>query len=190
MRGSLAVLAVALAVAGPASGQVLYKWTDANGRVQYSDKPPKDFKGPVTRIEGELPTQVPLLPKAVDGRPAQAAPAPPAQDVARQRRERREQLHARLEGARAKADAARKALDEGREIREGDHQFVQQRVKDAGTRVNCRKVKDSAGKEALVCGTPVPNVDYQQRVERLETELKAAEDALAEAEAAYRRGVD
>jgi len=34
-----ALAAAALIAAAPASAQ-LYKWTDANGRVQYSDKPP------------------------------------------------------------------------------------------------------------------------------------------------------
>lgn len=35
----LTALALAALVAAPAGAQ-LYKWTDANGRVQYSDKPP------------------------------------------------------------------------------------------------------------------------------------------------------
>lgn len=40
---SLALLLAAALFAMPASAQ-LYKWTDANGRVQYSDKPPTGQK--------------------------------------------------------------------------------------------------------------------------------------------------
>jgi len=97
----------------------------------------------------------------------------------------------RLDQARERVEAARKALDEGRDPREGEQQFIQQRVKDPGTRVNCRKVKDVAtGKEALVCGTPVLKEDYFDRIAQLEAALKAAEDSLADAETAYRKGVD
>ena len=39
LRPSLAAAAVAL-IAGAASAASLYKWTDANGRVIYSDQPP------------------------------------------------------------------------------------------------------------------------------------------------------
>jgi hypothetical protein len=46
MNGRLlrhALLAAALLAAAPAAAQ-LYKWTDANGRVQYSDRPPPGRK--------------------------------------------------------------------------------------------------------------------------------------------------
>ena len=67
----LAAFALALcAFAGAASAQVLYKWTDADGKTQYSDRPPKNFNGTVTRMEPDVqPT--PVAPyKAPDKAPA------------------------------------------------------------------------------------------------------------------------
>lgn len=40
MYRSVSVVAAVLAVAGIASAQSVYRWVDANGRVQYSDQPP------------------------------------------------------------------------------------------------------------------------------------------------------
>lgn len=42
----------------------------------------------------------------------------------------------------------------------------------------------------LNCPTRVPNDAYYERQKKLEEELKAAEEELAEAERAYRRGTD
>ena len=44
MKLPLSALILSLAVALPAAAGQLYKWTDANGRVQYSDTPPTDRK--------------------------------------------------------------------------------------------------------------------------------------------------
>jgi hypothetical protein len=55
-RGWALALAVALAASTPGSGalaQTLYKWIDKDGKVQYTDKPPVNFKGEVTRIEAD-----------------------------------------------------------------------------------------------------------------------------------------
>lgn len=192
MRTLAWAVAAAVAFAMPAFAQVLYKWTDAEGKVQYSDQPPKSFKGPVTRIEPDAVA----APKVAAPRPPEKAlpdgvKPPEPVDLARERRERRERLQAKLDEARARVEAASKALEEGRDRRDGDQQFIQQRVKDPNGRVNCRKVKDAAtGKEVLICGTPVLNEQYFDRVAQLEAELKAAEESLTEAERAYRRGVD
>jgi len=40
LTGGLAVVATGLLVAAPFASAALYKWTDANGRVVYSDQPP------------------------------------------------------------------------------------------------------------------------------------------------------
>lgn len=192
MRTLAWAVAAALAFAAPAIAQVLYKWTDANGKVQYSDQPPKNFKGPVTRLEPDaVAAPKAAAPKAPERALPDGVKPPEPVDIARERRERRERLQAKLDEARTRVEEARKALDEGRDRRDGDQQFIQQRVKDPGGRVNCRKVKDVAtGKEVLVCGTPVLKEEYFDRVAQLEAALKAAEESLAEAETAYRRGVD
>ena len=42
MRGLMAVMAGLLLTAGAADAQKIYKWTDAEGRVQYTQTPPPD----------------------------------------------------------------------------------------------------------------------------------------------------
>ena len=45
------LVATALAIAGTACAQTLYKLVDKNGKVTYSDTPPKDFDGKVVPME-------------------------------------------------------------------------------------------------------------------------------------------
>ena len=44
-RGVALALLLAAAAIVPAGAQPLYKWVDDNGKTQYSDRPPKGFKG-------------------------------------------------------------------------------------------------------------------------------------------------
>lgn len=57
-------------------------------------------------------------------------------------------------------------------------------------RSNCRSVKTTDGKTVLICPTVVPNEEHYQRVTQLEAEVHLAEQAVEDAERAYRRGVD
>ena len=50
-----AILAIAFAACGDAAAQALYKWVDNDGKTQYSDRPPKNYAGVVTRIEPDEP---------------------------------------------------------------------------------------------------------------------------------------
>ena len=200
--------------AGAVQAQVLFKWMDAQGRVQYSDKPPKDFKGEVTRLESDVhpPAIVRPLPQS---KAAEAKDEKPA-SMNDKRRATRERLTAALETARAKRDAARKALDEA-EPAEDERQVIQQRVSKGGNtkpqpianrdptqarptgggmhgmsadRTNCREVI-SNGRKGVVCPTSVPGGEaYRERIRVLEEALAAAEEELTAAETAYRRGVD
>ena len=201
-----------------AAQQVLYKWTDAQGKVQYSDQPPKNFDGPVTRIEPDAPV-TPWTP------PAQAAPAPKAtpghdgmMELAARKREMREALRANVERARAKVEAAQKALDDARSAPADDErQVIQQRVATSGNfgtaqnvpnldlprsrptpggmhgmavRTNCRSVTGADGKPATVCPTTVLRPEYFERIDKLEQALRAAEEELALAQRIYARNVD
>ncbi|QNM98570.1 DUF4124 domain-containing protein [Chitinimonas koreensis] len=67
-------LAALLALAPPAAAQV-YKWVDANGKVQFSDQPPPDAKAQAVKI----PKTSGSAPAAA---PAPAAPAAPAAGAA------------------------------------------------------------------------------------------------------------
>lgn len=211
-----AALACGLAFALGASAQTLYKWIDAQGRVQYSDKPPKGHKGEVTTIENEPlppPVQRPAQPRKASAEPEGAKP-----DIAAQRRATRERLGANITRARERLEAAKLALEEGQAPMDDERQVIQQRVAkggnampqpirnpDAGqarqagggmhgmstTRTNCREVVAAGGRKTVICPTMIPGGEaYRERIRKLEEDVAAAEAALAEAEIAYRRGVD
>jgi len=104
--GASALAFLCLAFVGTASAQVLYKWVDDDGKTQYSDRPPKSFKGTVTRIDpDEQPTPgVPYrVPAAAAKRGEEGVVRPP--DVAGDRRELRRKLAADVATARDKLAA-------------------------------------------------------------------------------------
>lgn len=199
-RRLAAAIAAAALACSPAVAQVLYKWTGADGKVNYSDAPPKNFKGEVQRIEPPEPASASPAPAAAPA-PRAAAPAPAREvaaeprppGIAAQRRATRAQLELQLARARADVDAARKALEEA--VPEPDErQTIQQRKAQGGMhgmtpRLNCRVERTAAGK-ATMCPTSVPTPEYYDRVTRLEEAVKKAEEELAAAEEAWRRGVD
>ncbi len=196
----LAAAAIALAcAAGLAQAQVLYKWTDENGKVQYSDTPPKDSKTPVTRIEPDAaptPSSAPAAaPKAAAPAATKAEVAEP--DIAAQRRAKRAVLEARLKQAQSKVEAAKKAVAEAAGPEPDERQVFQQEMK-AGqggmhglstARSNCRKVQKE-GKQVTVCPAVFATDAYYERLAKLEIALRDAEQELADAEEAWRRGVD
>ncbi|HLX24909.1 MAG TPA: DUF4124 domain-containing protein [Usitatibacter sp.] len=210
------LLAALLAVQGTASAQVLYKWIDKDGRTQYSDQPPKNFPGPVTRIEPDE--------KATAGSPAPKADASPAKaqkanedtraiiQMAEKKRAERDALEARVVAARERL-AALKAQRDNASPGDGERQVIQQRMDQGvplpgagssttggmfgmgamnGTapRSNCTTSKNAAGNNVIMCPTSVPNESYYDRMKQLDDAVKAAEDELDAAETAYRRGVD
>ena len=199
----VARLAVALAVAFatlPSMAQTLYKWIDAEGRVQYSNHPPKGFKGEVTRIEPEvekntLPSTPAPPPVRGAGTAADKAKADaPREDIAAKRRATRARLEARLTKARAEVASARKALEGSESPGDDERQVVQQRAAKGGMhgmapRSNCREEKKD-GMKWTMCPTFVPTPEYHDRVAKLEESLRKAEDELAAAERAWRRELD
>ena len=193
------VAALAAALALPAVAQVLYRWVDEQGRTQYSDKAPKGFKGEVTRIETEVekstlpPTAV--TPPAPAPTPAKAKAAPPAEDIAAKRRATRARLEQRLANARAGVDAAKQALSDSETPQDDERQVVQQRLTKGGMhgmapRSNCRTEVGKDGLKHQMCPVQVPTPEYHERVAGLEENLRKAEQELADAEEAWRRGVD
>ena len=213
-RYAAALIVAALAASTAAVAQTMYKWIDAQGRVQYSDKPPKGFKGEVTKIETDPAPPPPLAP------PRASKPAPeaePANDINAKRRATRERLAANIERAREKLEKARKALAGAGGPEPDERQVIQQRVtQGAGNpmplpipntdptqatlarggmhgmagRSNCREVPLADGKKTTICPTAVPGEAYFDRVRELEEAVAKAEEELAAAQTAYRRGVD
>ena len=194
----------ALALAADTAAQTFYKWVDKDGKVQYSDKPPVGFTGQVTKIQNDpFPDVAPRAPAASPS----AAPAKPqaeddekekAPDAATRRRQTREQLSSRLTAARVKLEAAQKALADGDGATEDEKQFVHQGFpRDARRpertpppRTNCMSSTTSDGRAEWNCPRQVPNDAYFDRQGKLEEAVRKAEEELAEAEQAYRRGVD
>ena len=189
--------AAALAIASSAYADVrtLYRWTDEQGRVQYSDKqPPASFKGEVTRIETDTeantrpagPPRPPLVSPEVL---RDVTPAKP--DIAKTRRATRAKLELAVQQAEEKVAAARAALAGGGELKDDERQMVQRQYAQAQPgRSNCRAMTGNDGKPAVVCPAMVPNEQYYDRMRGLEDALKQAEEELSDAKAAYRRGVD
>jgi len=93
----IVLLAAALALCGPAFAQTLYKLVDKNGKVTYSESPPKEFDGTVTRMDIDPKANTATLPKG------DALKAPPVAAESPLLRE-----------ARVKVNLARKRLDEAR----------------------------------------------------------------------------
>jgi hypothetical protein len=197
-RALVSCAAALLLAAGTVAMAVeLYRWTDAEGKVHYGDRPAKGALN-VTRVEIDPPiTTVPP--------PATSAPAPKAPsnieqdkaqpvDLATQRRKTREALEANLNRARARLEVARQALAEGADMQEDELQVVQQGaekvVPSKTARMNCRQVTGKDGKPATICPAAVPNEKYYERIAKLEEAVRRAEEEVAAAEAAYRRGVD
>lgn len=191
-----AVFACLALLCAPALAQTMYRWTDLQGRVQYSDRLPKDFKGEVTRIEAD-PQPPPAAPIA---RPAPAkaestkAPEAPGEDRNSRLRATRERLAAAVEQARERLEAAKKARDGDEGPGVDERQVVQQRfakgTQPATPRSNCRQVTGADGKPQMMCPALVPGEAYYARMKDLEDAVLKAEEDLDNAERAYRRGVD
>lgn len=191
-------LAALVAFSSAATAQVFYKWIDKDGKVQYGDRVPKGFTGPVTRIDVEPDTRTPAA------TPQVAAPVPPAKadgpeevkapprDYAKQRRDLRVKLAQDLAQARDRLEAAKSALEKGGDPGDEERQVIQQKFNNVQPgRSNCRVVMDARGKPAgAVCPALIPNDAYYERQKQLEDAVKKAEEEVAAAEDAYRRGVD
>ena len=186
------LLALLLAIALPADAQqrTLYKWTDRDGKVQYSDKPPTGFTGEIERLEIDPALNATPGPRA----PEAAAPKPAPSDIASKRRALRERLRAMLDGARAKLELAKASLavaggpdDDERQVLQ--QKFARQVPGTASARGNCRPIKQDGG-VVFLCPTLVPNESYYERLGKLEGAVRDAEAEVAAAEEAYRRGVD
>jgi multidrug resistance efflux pump len=185
------LLAFAMACAAEASAQVLYKLVDREGRVTYSDREPKNHDGTVTRIEQDTaPTLVPQG-ATVTAKPAEAA----APGMAESRNKAREALDRQLREAQARVDAARAAKAKGEdplseELQTVQHRYAPLREGQAPPRANCFNVVDPNGAASLNCPTQVPQESYYERRKKLDDDLGLAEEELAAAERAYRRGTD
>ena len=192
MLRAIALALALLAATGWASAP-LFKLIDRNGRVTFTDMPPKDFDGQVIRLEVSNPTAIPAPPAAAPAPP----PAPPkAESFSGRRQQAQAELAERLDKARARVAVARKAKEEGGRATPQEMQVIQRRYPPpkAGQPApfpNCSTRKDPAsGALVMICPAQVPGPAFQERQRKLDDDLTAAELELADAEQAFRRGVD
>jgi len=154
---SLGFAVVAFALASPAAfGQTLYKLIDKNGKVTYSEKPPKDYDGQVIPMNIDPNANTATLPKLPP--PAAEKPGGPNSDTRPEAPKAKESI----EDKRARLEAAKQAYDKARNNPgEGDVTWIGNAG--GGTRA-------------------IPSEDFQKRLSRLEADVKKAEEDLRRAE--------
>lgn len=85
---SIPLLAALLIASGPAAGAELYKWTDQNGVVNYSNTPPPKDRGgkPATRVEETISVYTPerSVTEAIERDKTRRAQKPPAASLTRE----------------------------------------------------------------------------------------------------------
>ena len=190
MRAAALAALVVFSLAAQAEIRTLYRWTDAQGRVQYSDKPPPaSFKGEVTRVEvdteGNTNAPQPRAPLVAPDVLKDVTP-----DIAQQRRDKRARLAEAVRKAEKKVADARAALAQGGDPKDDELGVVQRHyAKAQPDKSNCRTVVQGNTK-SFMCPGMAPNEQYYERQKALEDAVKQAEEELAKAELDYRRGVD
>jgi hypothetical protein len=180
----LASLVLAFAVTAPhAQTQTLYKLIAKDGKVTYSDSPPKNFDGQVIKVEIDPNANTATMPKY--------NPNPPPARLPTAREAQRENLDNALKAARQRLEDAKKALEVGPVAEEGDVQIVQgpARATALANRSNCRSITRE-GKSAIICPSAVGSEALNERQRQLEDDVLKAEKDVEEAERAFRRGTD
>jgi hypothetical protein len=149
LRTALAVAATLAVASTEALAQTLYKLIDKNGKITYSESPPKDFDGKVIRMDIDPNANTATMPKGSALKEEGAAAKNAAADDA-------------VRSARQRLETAKKALAAARDNpSEEDVQRIGK--KGGGSR-------------------PQPTEDYQRRIEKLEKDVKDAEEDLQKAQ--------
>jgi type IV secretory pathway VirB10-like protein len=173
--GLHAALLVSLVLAAPgANAQELWKYIDKDGKVIYSDKPPKPGEK-AEKVKHDPKANVIESPKIATPPPKKAEPVKDKTTVDQRiaaKVAERERLKKEVDAARDELEKARKALEEGSVATPEESIVVVGRTKTgAPTGVNTVNRKQ----------------EYYERVALLEANVKAAEKKLEDAETAYNR---
>ena len=153
------LLAFIASVATDATAQTLYKLIDKNGKVTYSEEPPKNFDGKVIRMDIDPNANSATLTKPRAGSEGGGSSF---QGELRQQAHKREQAKEQADSLRAELEEARKALEEAR-ANPGDENLTFAGTAGKGTR-------------------PVPTEAYRERLAKMEAQVKRLEVALTKAE--------
>ncbi|MEO8101177.1 MAG: DUF4124 domain-containing protein [Betaproteobacteria bacterium] len=168
--GAIMVAGVlALAFGGAGHAQALWKYTDKDGKVTYSDKAPKkgEIAQPVSNDPAANIIDAPKGPREGDMQKLQESKARTTE-----RDNQRKQLRDALDGAKADLDAAKAALESGREPLSDEVQIV----------VGRSPTGAPTGANAVV-----RKPEYYARVTALEEAVKRAEAKVDIAERTYQR---
>jgi hypothetical protein len=165
IAGITLAAAAALTVAGAGHAQALWKYTDKDGKVTYSDKAPKKGEN------AQLVTNDPAA-NVIESQRNTREGAPQKSQEVKNRAAESDQLRDALDAARAELDEARIALEKGREPLPNEVQIVVGRTPSgAATGVN----------------SVIRKPEYYLRIAALEEAIKNAEDKVESAERSYRR---
>lgn len=151
-----------------ANAQGLWKYTDKNGKVTYSDKAPKDGEKAEPVIADTTGTVIPAAKNLLGGKPQGSAAV----------NSRASEREAARDNYRQKVDAAREELDQAKKAREmGQEPTPEERLIVVGR-----------GKDGQPTGVNAVNrkPEYYERIAALEEAIKKAEEKVAAAEKEFR----
>lgn len=155
-------------VVSPASAQEMWKYTDKDGKVTYSDKAPKQGEKAERVITDTTGTVIPASKNTLGGTTQSSATISAR---AAEREALRDTYRKAIDAAREELEQARKALETGREPTAEERQIVVGRGKDG----------QPTGSNALI-----RKPEYYERITALETAVKKAEEKVANAEKSFR----
>ena len=151
--------AVAALLALEASAEVLYKLIDKNGKVTYSEEKPKDFDGQVIRLDINPNENTATMPKPASGADSGEPTTAPRRKEGDAKKMSSDELIAQ---ARERLERAQRALQDARDNpAEGDMRILGN--KGGGVRM-------------------IPSDEYQKKLDKLEQQVKSAQDELSLAE--------
>ena len=154
------LITLCLVLSCAASGETIYKEVDKDGKVTYTDKKPDDSGKKVEKVDIDKNRNIAQpLVSKEEKEGGSRSSAKSEQRVARDN-----DLLAKLDQARENLEHAKEALAAAQTPADDEWIFT-------------------------VRGTRIPNEAYYERVKTFEDALKKAEEDLANAETAYRRGV-
>ena len=167
LRQALVVCIACFAVF--ANSQELWKYTDKNGKVTYSDKAPIGGEKAERVSTDTTGTVIPAAKNLLDGATQSSASVNARASV---REGVRERYRKNVDAAREELEQARKALQAGQEPTEEERVIVVGR-----------------GKDGQPTGANVVNrkPEYYDRIARLEAAVQSAEEKVANAEKDFRQ---
>jgi hypothetical protein len=160
---TLVLFFLGLVVATQADAQTLYKYVDKDGKITYSDIPPKDGEKASKVTVDKNVNLTKLNTKDASGKEQKFADIKARGDA---RSALRDKLQGEIKTAETNLEKAKKALEDGRDPLEGE------------TRIVVGKNSNSVQR------TP----EYFARIEALEEAVKKAEARVKEAEVKFQRG--